>query len=103
MSIDDSDWVSPDEGNRLTRDTINKLEQRLAELQAEYAAYKLRNESEVEFMGQQLTGAACFWKYNDIHRMYYTGCEHTFYFIVDGVIENRFTYCPFCGGKIRGG
>lgn len=31
---------------------------------------------------------------------YETECDEVFQFICDGVAENRFVFCPFCGGKI---
>ena len=30
-----------------------------------------------------------------------TTCGNTFQFTVDGVTENQFKYCPYCGGEIE--
>jgi hypothetical protein len=30
-----------------------------------------------------------------------TTCQRTFEFTVDGIQENGFAFCPFCGGRIE--
>ena len=42
----------------------------------------------------------CTW--TEIDGEYFeTGCTHTFVFIDDGIEENGFVYCPYCGNAIR--
>ena len=40
----------------------------------------------------------CVWTDDDHH--YGTQCGRAFEFIDDGPSENRFFYCPFCGGRL---
>lgn len=42
----------------------------------------------------------CFWEFDD-GGFYKTGCGRAFEFIAHGLTENRFNYCPFCGGSIK--
>ncbi len=41
----------------------------------------------------------CKWKEDD--GFYATECEHGFYFNDDGIDENNFIYCPYCGKRIQ--
>jgi hypothetical protein len=42
----------------------------------------------------------CAWKAND-DGAYRTRCGHIFEFTCDGVRDNRFVYCPYCGKTIK--
>ena len=42
----------------------------------------------------------CVWLYDASHYKYDTDCESSFQFSSDGVEENEFKYCPFCGRVI---
>jgi hypothetical protein len=44
----------------------------------------------------------CMWRHinNDIEDYFETGCNNTFQFITDGIKENNFKYCPYCGKEI---
>lgn len=37
---------------------------------------------------------------NCYETVYKTECDNMFEFSVDGIKENEFIYCPYCGGKI---
>ena len=43
----------------------------------------------------------CEWKHvkDFLHNFYITGCCRTKEF-QNGIVDNTYTYCPFCGGKI---
>lgn len=41
----------------------------------------------------------CTWE-EDEDGNFETGCDHIFTFTTDGVHENSFAFCPFCGGAI---
>ncbi len=43
----------------------------------------------------------CTWTYDDECGMYDTECDHAFEFLSDGIEENGFIFCPYCGMKIR--
>jgi len=42
----------------------------------------------------------CEWSYDDEHFAYDTECDNKFVFIEDGIEENNFKHCPYCGGEI---
>ena len=44
--------------------------------------------------------AMCRWDIQD-EGWYETGCGHAFECTTDGVAENGFEFCPYCGGGIR--
>jgi hypothetical protein len=45
---------------------------------------------------------SCFWDYDeDSPGVYETTCKNMFEFTADGVKENQFLYCPYCGGSIE--
>ncbi len=50
-------------------------------------------------MVNDLIGDTCKWKEDD--GFYATECEHGFYFNDDGIDENNFIYCPYCGKRIQ--
>lgn len=41
------------------------------------------------------------WTYDDIHDFYETACGESFYFTDDGLKENKFRVCPYCGKVIE--
>ena len=43
----------------------------------------------------------CLWTFGEM--TYETKCGFAFAFIDDGISENGFEFCPFCGGKIEAG
>ena len=42
----------------------------------------------------------CGWEYSDREEYYKCGCGKMFTFIDDGIKENNFKFCPYCGGRI---
>lgn len=42
----------------------------------------------------------CTWFDDEDHGKFDTGCGHEFTFIDDGIAENGFKHCPYCGGPI---
>ena len=44
----------------------------------------------------------CEWKYDDDGEWdtYESSCGGEFQFMNDGIKENGFVYCPYCGGQI---
>lgn len=49
----------------------------------------------------QPAGSTCRWRYDEIDCFYHTECGDGFCLIDDGLKENRFNFCPFCGGEIK--
>lgn len=47
------------------------------------------------------TAQACEWKYDEFDDKYDTACDNAQTFIADGLKENRYIYCPYCGKKIH--
>lgn len=46
----------------------------------------------------------CNWSHHDNDNMpgtFDTGCKQLFSFTEEGINENRFVFCPYCGGKIH--
>ena len=43
----------------------------------------------------------CIWRDNDEY--FETDCDNVFGFISDGIEENGFVYCPYCGAIIHEG
>lgn len=41
----------------------------------------------------------CEWE-EDEDGNFETGCAHIFTFTTDGIHENHFAFCPYCGGVI---
>ncbi len=42
----------------------------------------------------------CEWK-EDCDAPHETQCDNLFEFTNDGVKENKFKFCPYCGGEIK--
>lgn len=42
----------------------------------------------------------CGWIQDHDGGMFETGCKHALEFTLNGIKENEFVFCPFCGGKI---
>ena len=42
----------------------------------------------------------CFWKW-DSDGFYETECKQMFCFEVEGIKENHYNFCPYCGKKIK--
>ena len=42
----------------------------------------------------------CSWAYDDSPCNYDTSCGHSFEFLDDGITENGFKFCPWCGRSI---
>lgn len=42
----------------------------------------------------------CNWTYDDYHDMYQTSCDQAQQFMNDGIKENHYKYCPYCGKEI---
>ncbi len=47
-----------------------------------------------------MTTNQCIWEFDDHYCFYETDCKHSFQFMDDGIDENNFKYCPYCGRKI---
>jgi hypothetical protein len=45
----------------------------------------------------------CEWSYDEVDDMYSTECKKSFQFTHDGIAENSFVFCPYCGGRITTG
>jgi hypothetical protein len=43
----------------------------------------------------------CGWTFDDNYSYYDTACENTFMFECDGILQNEFRYCPYCGKAIE--
>ena len=43
----------------------------------------------------------CEWKYNDTEYYWESSCEHLHIFMADGPKENEYSFCPYCGKKIK--
>ena len=43
----------------------------------------------------------CEWKYNDTEYYWESSCEHLHIFMSDGPKENEYSFCPYCGKKIK--
>ena len=44
---------------------------------------------------------ACEWKYNDTEYYWESSCEHLHIFMSDGPKQNEYSFCPYCGKKIK--
>jgi DNA-directed RNA polymerase subunit RPC12/RpoP len=44
--------------------------------------------------------ALCLWVYDSGHEKWDTECGQAFTFLNDGVAENGFVFCPYCGRRI---
>ncbi len=42
----------------------------------------------------------CVWKYDEDVNLWNTECGHKQYFLEEGIEENEYGYCPFCGKLI---
>lgn len=46
----------------------------------------------------------CIWTketgYEELERLWETGCGKAHYFEVDGIKKNEYKYCPYCGNEI---
>ncbi len=53
-------------------------------------------------MATEANQRACKWHLEDNfdYAIWETQCDNTFEFTVDGIEENNFKYCPYCGGVI---
>lgn len=54
----------------------------------------------VEVEVVQAGGMVCEWA-DDEGGVFATGCGEYFQFSADAVSENKFKFCPYCGGKIK--
>ena len=43
----------------------------------------------------------CEWTYDDSAEGFETGCSELFCFTADGIKENGFIFCPYCGRVIK--
>ena len=43
----------------------------------------------------------CEWKYNDTEYYWESSCDHLHIFMSDGLKENEYEFCPYCGKKIK--
>jgi len=43
----------------------------------------------------------CKWTYDNRYHYYQTECGDVFQFCSEGLEENSFRYCPYCGGLIK--
>lgn len=43
----------------------------------------------------------CEWKYNDYEYYWESSCDHLHIFMADGPKENEYSFCPYCGKKIK--
>lgn len=44
----------------------------------------------------------CEWKYNNIEfGVWKSSCDHLHIFMADGPKENEYSFCPYCGKKIK--
>lgn len=43
----------------------------------------------------------CEWKYNDTEYYWESSCDHLHIFMSDGLKENEYDFCPYCGKKIK--
>ncbi len=82
---------------------INLKDIRLSDLRG-IARGLTRGKSSEEFVRQQRAGwgkRECVWTtYPNEYGIYNTSCKDSLVFNEDGVAENRFSFCPFCGGKL---
>lgn len=47
------------------------------------------------------TAEECIWIYDDVDDKHDTSCGEGHCFLEGGVAENKYIYCPYCGGKIQ--
>ena len=49
-----------------------------------------------------MSNKKCEWKHStgDDLDIWFTACDNVFEFTEDGIKENHFKYCPYCGGEI---
>ena len=43
----------------------------------------------------------CLWEFDEHHGFYETGCKNAFLFETEGIKENKFKFCPYCGKEIK--
>ena len=43
----------------------------------------------------------CRWRLDRIDDFFFTDCDNAFQFAADGIVENKFEFCPYCGRKIK--
>lgn len=43
----------------------------------------------------------CEWKYNDTEYYWESSCDHLHIFMSDGPKQNEYSFCPYCGKKIK--
>lgn len=43
----------------------------------------------------------CEWEYDDSTDSWDTECDNKHLFICDGIKENGYEYCPYCGANIK--
>lgn len=43
----------------------------------------------------------CDWKYNDTEYYWESSCGHLHIFMADGPKQNEYSFCPYCGKKIK--
>ena len=65
-----------------------------------YKAVKLSRAIEIVKHGC-VSDDVCKWKYNDTEYYWESSCEHLHIFMADGPKENEYSFCPYCGKKIK--
>ena len=48
-----------------------------------------------------ITDDVCEWKYNYSEYYWESSCEHLHIFMSDGPKQNEYSFCPYCGKKIK--
>jgi hypothetical protein len=43
----------------------------------------------------------CEWEFDNEEGFYDTGCGEGFNFECEGILENNFSFCPYCGRRIK--
>ena len=55
-------------------------------------------------MSETPVSTVCAWSPYDCHEMpgtFETSCDNVFSFTEEGINENQFKFCPYCGGSIN--
>lgn len=43
----------------------------------------------------------CVWSEDNLDGYWITGCKNAHEFMNDGIEENKYKFCPYCGKKIK--
>jgi hypothetical protein len=54
-------------------------------------------DAKIDRLESQPSVTPCLWTYDEAHYKYDTECGNSFYFESDGIDENGFKFCPYCG------